>query len=318
VREPHTLYRYRTFTPAVLEELCEDRLYFANPGTFNDPLDCHPVLEADSSVGDLRRLVDHLVRQRVTANIRAALQAARVKGRGADDHADRRATAEAEHTLREIAYFATDSDHHETQEEGERWLLTIEAERELMKHYERGVCCFSASAANPLLWSHYGNQHRGICIGYGTNRKPPPRLRQVSYRDERAVPTSLLVQAFVQGDTSARDALDAAVLLRKGPGWRYEREWRLVGAAGLQDSPLLLKNVSFGLRCSQSVTFAITQMLANRQHPIRYYEIYSSRDDFKLRRRQVDLDELNSAYPRKAWSAEEEFAAIAPDETGDA
>src|SRR5262245_59683864 len=29
-----------------------------------------------------------------------------------------------------------------------------------------GVICFSQSSANPLLWSHYGDRHRGMCLGF--------------------------------------------------------------------------------------------------------------------------------------------------------
>lgn len=29
----------------------------------------------------------------------------------------------------------------------------------------RGVLCFSRGWHNPLLWSHYGDKHRGICLG---------------------------------------------------------------------------------------------------------------------------------------------------------
>ena len=31
---------------------------------------------------------------------------------------------------------------------------------------ESGVCCFSATATNPLLWGHYADGSRGFCIGY--------------------------------------------------------------------------------------------------------------------------------------------------------
>jgi hypothetical protein len=28
-----------------------------------------------------------------------------------------------------------------------------------------GVLCFSQDWQNPLLWSHYGDKHKGICLG---------------------------------------------------------------------------------------------------------------------------------------------------------
>jgi len=29
-----------------------------------------------------------------------------------------------------------------------------------------GVMCFSSTWKNPVMWSHYADQHRGICLGF--------------------------------------------------------------------------------------------------------------------------------------------------------
>ena len=36
---PNRVYKYRAFSHHTLDMLVEDRLYFADPSTFNDPLD---------------------------------------------------------------------------------------------------------------------------------------------------------------------------------------------------------------------------------------------------------------------------------------
>lgn len=316
MRLPTTYYRYRSFSTNTLDSLCHDRLYFAHPGTFNDPLDCNPTIECDSSLDELRHLLSILIRKRVKSEVLASLEQARVKGNGTTEHAERRALSEAQRELADIAYNATNQDPDDTasESEAESWLLVSQIDRELRRHYERGVCCFSTTYASPLLWSHYGDQHRGVCIGYGLDRKPKPQLRRVKYGGSRSVQTSVLTRALVNEDSKAKDELDRDVLLRKASGWRYEKEWRLIGNQGDQDSPLLLKEVTFGLRCPSSVVHAVTQALAGRNTPLRYYEMYVVNGRFELRRREVDLHELGMYMPKTAQSGVEIFGGLEDEE----
>jgi hypothetical protein len=243
----------------------------------------------------------------VSAEVIEALQSAHLKGERATAYADRRAEVEATRELMDIAYNATDPDYTVGAQEAERWMLTREIERELIRHYERGVCCFSTTYSSPLLWSHYGDQHRGVCVGYGIDRTPKPQLQKVIYGGNRNVKTSTLARAFICYDPKARDDIDRDVLLRKARGWSYEREWRLIGARGLQDSPLLLQEVTFGLRCTSSVMHAVVQALSGRERPVQFFEVHEFRGRYILHRRRLDIGELAAGLPRMAASGEEMF-----------
>lgn len=311
-RHPTTFYRYRGFSTNTLDSLCHDRLYFAHPGTFNDPLDCSPTLESDSSLEELRHLLSVLVRRRVRSEVLASLSLARVKGESAAEHAEKRAISEARDQLANIAYNATEQEYAASELEVEGWLLSTQIERELHRHYERGVCCFSTTYASPLLWSHYGEQHRGLCIGYGLDRRPKPEMHGVVYGGGRSVRTSLLTRALVHEDPTARRELDRDVLLRKARGWSYEKEYRLLGIQGDQDSPLRLKEITFGLRCPMSVVHTVVKALAGRNGGMRYFQMFEVRGRFVLRRSEVDLAELGMYMPKTALSGAEVFGN--PDE----
>lgn len=313
-RLPGTFYKYRDFSKNTLDSLCYDRLYFAHPGIFNDPLDCNATVECDSSPDELRTLLAVLIRKRVKSEVLDSLSQARVQGAGAAAYAEKRALLEVQSQLAEIAYNATNPEYTVPKDEAEGWELTREIDRELRRYYERGVCCFSTTYASPLLWSHYGDQHRGLCIGYGLDRRPKPQPRRVVYGGSRAVPTSLLTKALVHEDQIAKEELDRDVLLRKARGWGYEKEWRLIGAQGDQDSPLLLKDITFGLRCPSSVVHAVTKALAARISPVRYYQMDEVNGRFILRRREVDIDELDMYMPNTAQSGLEIFGD--PEEQG--
>jgi hypothetical protein len=117
-----------------------------------------------------------------------------------------------------------------------------------------------------------------------------------------------LISALVQDDDAeARKNLDRDVLLRKAQGWSYEKEYRLLGFQGEQDSPLLLKEVTFGLRCPRSVVHAVAKALDGRHNQMRYFEMYEVRGSFVLRRSEVDLTELGMYMPKTAQSGIEVF-----------
>lgn len=312
---PEIYYRYRTFNSKTLDSLCRDTLYFSNPGAFNDPLDCNPTLECDSSNEELRTVLTFLIRRRVKREVLNSLKEARMNGETANHHAMTHAQSESVKELQDIAYHATNPEYEGNVTENESWLLVIEIERELQKYYERGVCCFSKSYSNPLLWSHYGDQHHGICIGYRTERNPIPKLNKVIYGGGRSIKTSAIINAFVTNNVQVQIELDRDVLLRKAEGWKYENEWRLIGNQGNQDSPLLLKEVTFGLRCSSSIVHAVVNALAGRENDIDFFEMYTIRGSFTLKRRPLDTCELSAYLPHTAMSGIEMFGEI-DDEKG--
>jgi hypothetical protein len=286
-------------------------LHFAPPSGFNDPFDSRPTLTCDSSIEELRVLLERLIQKRVAAEVDASCRRLSIKRKEAALYAAKYGENRVREALARISYHASYPDYEEGQTKAEEWLLTHEIEYELLLHYERGVCCFSADYDNPLLWSHYGDQHRGLCIGYTRNRKPVPRLHRVKYCGDRSIPTSLLIEVFCHNRTKGKYLLDGSVLLRKAKDWSYEREWRLIGEAGLQDSPLLLTEIIFGMRCSESVRYAVVQSLSTRGDSVSFYEMVELRNHYSLQRRSLDIDRLSEHMPHVAISVQEMFP---PDE----
>jgi len=50
---PKKLYKYRKFNTSTLRLLSQAEVYCADPQTFNDPLDCRPVIRVDTDVPTL-------------------------------------------------------------------------------------------------------------------------------------------------------------------------------------------------------------------------------------------------------------------------
>ena len=311
--QPKKIYRYQRFSAKAVDSLCRDVLHFAAPTAFNDPLECQPTVESDSDRETLRLVLTQLIRRRVEAESLASLKIAKLNGKRASAHAKRLGKQAAHDELANIAYHATNPEYEVSKEDAECWLLNSKIQDEFLRQYNRGACCFSSVFKNPLLWSHYGDQHRGMCIGYDLNRNPKPKLHKVEYGGDRIVLTSLIADALLNNDPKSQELLERKVLLQKASPWRYEREWRLIDNRGVQDSPLALKDVTFGLRCPSSVMHAIIMALESRENEVKFYGMREIPGSFKLRREPVDIDNMRVNLPRTAKSGPEIFGPIDED-----
>jgi hypothetical protein len=303
------LYKYRAFSPLSVQSLVADEVYFADPSSFNDPLDTKPSVEADLANDELQEVLRKLVERRESSAMRAAAKSIGYRGPNTTTRIEDRSKQRAKSVLGDLKYHATNPERSGTEEEALRWLLAREIEDELLKRYAKGIFCLGTRASCPLMWSHYGDQHRGLCIGYTVPDRERANLFKVQYGGSRLVRTSD-VAAMLDGNSDAAKAVDSAVLLKKAADWKYEREWRLLGARGSQRSPLELSSVTFGMRCSSTVKHAVVKALDERDRVVKFYEMSEQRGSFVLRRRGLDLDELSASYPMRSLSALEGFEDI--------
>ena len=96
-----------------------------------------------------------------------------------------------------------------TKKENREFRKKLRHWRDRMKE-KYGMLCFSSGWNNPLLWSHYGDRHGGIGLGFCVDQ-----LVAVTYRQER-----LPRQAWNPADDIQ------PILWTKGRHWEYEAEYR--------------------------------------------------------------------------------------------
>ena len=132
-----------------------------------------------------------------------------------------------------------------------------------------GVCSFSLTPDETLLWSHYADQHRGVCLLYNI---PASFLLdkgnriigvdKITYGDEKMMEclTTLTGDAY-----KFTEVLIKTYLTTKSPSWRYEAEARIIREVdGLLQIPgHFLEQVCFGLR-TESVDIDLVTKLARR------------------------------------------------------
>jgi len=93
-------------------------------------------------------------------------------------------------------------------------------ERRRKANQKFGLVCLSARFEDPVQWAHYGDSHRGICLGFEVTA---PDLIKVEYIESRTPPAAF------------RESLDLPLpeflrqtLSKKFKHWQYEEEHRLI------------------------------------------------------------------------------------------
>ena len=305
---PRRLYKYRDFDNRTLAIVVSDNVYYADPSTFNDPLDTRPSIDVDLDDGELERIVRILVERRSSEDMSAAAKTISYRGPRTIDHIKRNSRRQADRLIEEIEYNATNPEYES--EDAKALLFGQYIKSALLQQYEKGIVSLAERSTCPLMWSHYGDQHRGVCIGYSVPADAAGNLHKVKYGGSRLVQASK-VAAMLDGNDIARGEVDEAVLLRKAKSWGYEREWRLIGLRGIQDSPLELEEVVFGMRCNAATKYVLMKALKGRDRSVEFYEMREVSGTFKLKKCALTYDdELFVHFPKRSLSILELFEPL--------
>jgi hypothetical protein len=275
---PRRLYKYRSFGTHSLRLLTQTELYYSDPRRFNDPLDCNPTIEIDVYRSSLEKLCYRFLRD---------------AGRNEDD---------AKHTINNLRRWSTQFGF-ETEDEFDEYLKGILGD-EIKRAFDaemarKGVCSFSETWASPLMWSHYADEHRGVCIEYDTTKTAHPDIAPVNYRSPRSVKTSDLINWKFKASSEAQRRVSNTYFFAKSPQWKYENEWRDIrDSSGIHTTNLFISGIHFGLRCDSAVVTSIVKLFSGDK-TINFFEIYPLNDSFKLKRRPVDRDEVEALGVRR-------------------
>jgi hypothetical protein len=169
------------------------------------------------------------------------------------------------------------------------------------------IVCFAGNHTDLLMWSHYTQQHQGICIGFSVSDgairdpeggKPDGGIHRVNYPDDDAIP------ALGGDDNNARTNSLVRALTTKSRHWAYENEYRLLSHPAHPDimkystegvpfdglPPESLTHVYLGARISQGDQNTVIRCLLSRKHPVELYKARRHPEQFKL-----EFDHLGTA-----------------------
>lgn len=161
-----------------------------------------------------------------------------------------------------------------------------------------GVCCFTRKADDPLMWSHYADSHRGVCLlyeiphNYFMSRYSPEADKDFFFVGGAAVQyQSTFYDWLIAGDLDyphtdsvAENAL-TILFTAKAPEWKHEEEYRIITRrpGKMTFEPGFLKQVVFGLRTPEQHRKLVTQVARRANKGVILSEVRRSSDsDFGM------------------------------------
>ena len=167
----------------------------------------------------------------------------------------------------------------------------------LLKQWETqfssvGICSFSLCSDETLLWSHYADQHKGVCLLYRfsqlfliDSKNRILGVSKVAYENDRL--TEWLKSASLdQNDPdNFRNELTKIYLTAKSPAWKYEKEARIIR---FDPGPFpvphgCLEQICFGLETPRTDVDLVTKLAMSYHKGIKFCRMIRNESDFGIR-----------------------------------
>ncbi|NQY21454.1 MAG: DUF2971 domain-containing protein [Campylobacteraceae bacterium] len=252
MKYPKKIYKYEPMTIQSIINLKAQAIYFNSPLNFNDPFDCNMELK---------------LRVPYIDELPYILKFLRTELKGSDK-------------LKEI----------ENLPDGELSAIGIVLIEDFLKkstvntYNTKGVCCFSETNDNLLMWSHYSSSAKGFCLEFDCSHNNFGKILPVKY--VKNPPTVDFKRIF----SMDRMYFLKTLLCTKSDHWKYEKEWRSfhnevnkVYHYSLES----LTGVYFGPEIDQDFLEIICLILQGQHPAIKFYKGTLSPDLYKVDFKEV-------------------------------
>ena len=221
---PRHIYKYRRDCRNSRNNLTTDTVWLSSPESYNDPYDCLFTLSDDHVLTALKNaLVDDFVRTNKLQDVVSREQIESAK----KSQDPLKTIAERIPGLRSSAKSGNRSSTVTPQllNDAVSFLRNL---RKLTK-----VCSFSEINNSLLMWSHYADNHKGVCLEYDLDGLKPDHLFRkclypVLYSSQLYDLTPFAVKLFAPDRQDFNHIHPLLAVLHKFDGWEYEQEWRVV------------------------------------------------------------------------------------------
>jgi hypothetical protein len=241
----------------VKDNLINHQLFFNSATSFNDPFDLYPFLECNTTEKELLAKSIRIVRNNEHLNFREAKIKARKLIQKKNLHS----------------------------EQGRQ--DAIERARTILRNI--GVCCFTTNSPETILmWSHYGDQHKGICLVFDL---PEDGFRYQSIPDPQPrLPVLGPVPIIYSGELPKANLFSYKAspffkyVLTKSTEWAYENEYRAASynQGLIKYDPMMLKAVIAGCKMQLREFYDLQKTITAMPHPVNLFKAVKKQDRFGL------------------------------------
>lgn len=275
-------YKYQKIDDYTIENLSKSQIYFNNPIYFNDPFDTKINYYYR---GNREQWMKYLVKSGILESdvesyLDEKIRLKIIRLKGSDLYADK-------------TYICDEKLLHGSIRKNELPLIS----------------CFSKSFDNTLLWGHYGQHHKGLCLIYeGVLIKNQSQfllfsehLEKSAFGFEKVEYSDTVPEKINRMNNKNYNAELIKGLLTKSSDWAYEEEYRLVmpifnpikKGIAIKFDKHHLKGIIFGLKTSpedmERVYKTIETSYIKEGIGVGFYKTCEFPDNYK-----IDVKEINS------------------------
>jgi hypothetical protein len=153
------------------------------------------------------------------------------------------------------------------------------------------ILSLSSNKKEILLWSHYADEHKGVCLEYKTLELYDDKQSmhgiyfdpaQVNYQNQTHTPNNLLFASKVDYESKLPkkhnllndDSIELRIFIyTKYLGWNYENEWRIFlhkedihTNSCVKLAPNILKGIIFGMKATRKDIMNVQTFLSQNQN----------------------------------------------------
>jgi hypothetical protein len=233
------LHKYSGINQNLFSSLINNELWFNDPLDFNDPYDCN--LNYDFSDVNYEKVYNHLVESNEKFNYNVSMEF-------------------IQNRAREICKNPTEMEN----------IMNDFLKNTINK---RGITCFSESDDALLMWSHYSDSHKGVCLTFDIEKDQD--FFSIPYKVD--YPANYpKIDPFIKSEGKEVQL----ILATKSQEWAYEREVRVVkekdyfpkfrGTIAFNQEALT--EIKFGYRASGEQIRTIRNLVSKRYPHIKLYK----------------------------------------------
>jgi len=246
--EVEYLYKYRSLDSRGLESIfSKNVIWFPDPLAFNDPFDCRPKILTHKSQFKTDQFYKSIIKKKFPS-----LTQSQVK-----------------RELNNNPMF--------------RKIKTYEYLEEFFVKFikEFGIYCLSEVPDDILMWSHYSDSHKGLCLQFKANIKPTLfwEAYKVKYQEDYPSVNIMNLVAYEQFFN---------LFATKSKHWKDEQERRIIKTPDEGGSKLyhfnseLLTGVILGAKIAEESQEVVSEWISKSPTPIKVYKARINKSSYKL------------------------------------
>lgn len=245
--KPDKLYKYCPWNDYTKDIIVNNRLYFSSANNFNDPFDANLIIDMDGTpeewIKKYVELYNHYVGE----------------------------ISKSEYDEMCFILYSFTPEQRKKYKEG-----VIEQITKTVRE-ETGIYCFTKSKDNILMWSHYADNHKGICLEFNHSDSKLLLTKKVNYYND---------YPRINYFTSNYDELMTIRYFTKAKDWEYEAEYRIViphfSKQQKKFEPKIITGVICGCCMPDDDIEELRSILKMRTTPITLYKAKKKEYEFGL------------------------------------